>query len=123
MCIRDRDNSKVECLDKVILSSFGLECNKYIDYAINISIPELTGTNMDSVYRKVSIGDLKEYSKCFIKQFSLIYNPSNKYVSVTLYPNIRNYYAVFELHINDSKPVTEILIANEADDEKKLLAK
>ena len=117
------DNSKVECLDKVILSSFGLECNKYIDYAINISIPELTGTNMDSVYKKVSIGDLKEYSKCFIKQFSLIYNPSNKYVSVTLYPNIRNYYAVFELHINDSKPVTEILIANEADDEKKLLAK
>ena len=53
----------------------------------------------------------------------MVYNPSNKYVSVTLYPDIRNYYTVFELHINDNKPATEILIANEADDEKKLLAK
>ncbi len=117
------DNSKVEYLDKIILSSFGLEYNKFIDYAINISIPELTGTNKDRVYRKVSIDDLKEYSKCFVKQFSLIYNPSSKYVFVTLYPSIGNHYTVFELHIKNSKPVTEIVVANEVDDEKKLLAK
>ena len=117
------DNSKVECLDKIILSSFGLECNKFIDYAINVSIPELTGTNKDSIYRKVSIEDLKEYSKCFVKQFSLVYNSSNKYVFVTLYPSIGNHYTVFELHINDSKPVSEILVASEVDYEKELLAK
>ena len=117
------DNSNVECLDKIILSSFGLECNKFIDYAINVSIPELTGTNKDSIYRKVSIDDLKEYSKCFVKQFSLVYNSSNKYVFVTLYPSIGNHYTVFELHINDSKPVSEILVASEVDYEKELLAK
>lgn len=117
------DNSKVECLDKIVLNSFGLEYNKFIDYAINISIPEITGTNKDSIYRKVSVDDLKEYSKCFVKQFSLVYNPINKYISVTLYPNIGNHYTVFELCINDNKPVTEISVANEADDEKKLLAK
>lgn len=117
------DDSKVECLDKIILDSFGLECNKFIDYAIHVTIPGLTGTNKDSIYRKVSVDELKEYSKCFVKQFSSVYNPSNKYVLVTLYPSIGNHYTVFELHISDSKPATEILVANEVDDEKELLAK
>lgn len=117
------DNSKIEGLDKIILSSFGLEYNKFIDYAMNVSIPELTGINIENVYRKVSVDDLKEYSKCFMKQFSLVYNPSNKYVFVKLYPSIGTHYTVFELHINDSKPSTEVLIANEVDDEKELLAK
>ena len=42
---------------------------------------------------------------------------------MTLYPSIGNHYTVFELHIKNSKPVTEIVVANEVDDEKKLLAK
>lgn len=119
LCDYDKDNNENQ-LDNMILKEFGLESNNFVDYAINIQIPELTNSNKSQAYRTVSVDDLKKYSECFIKQFSLIYNPSNKYVSVTLYPNIGNYYAVFELHINDSKPVTEILIANEADDEKKL---
>lgn len=122
LCDYDKD-SDVKQLDDMILKEFGLEHNNFVDYAINIQIPELTNSIKSQAYRTVSVDDLKKYSECFVKQFSLVYNPSNKYVSVTLYPNIGNYYAVFELHINDSKPVTEILIANEADDEKKLLAK
>lgn len=117
-----QDNSKVEYLDKIILNSFGLEFNKFIDYAINVTIPQLTGTNKDRIYRKVSVDDLKEYSKCFVKQFSLVYNPSNQYVSVTLYPSIGNHYTVFELQINNSKPVNEIVVADAVNDEKKLLA-
>lgn len=122
LCDYDKD-SDVKQLDDMILKEFGLEHNNFVDYAINIQIPELTNSIKSQAYRTVSVDDLKEYSECFIKQFSLIYNPSNKYVSVTLYPNIRNYYSIFELHINDSKPVTEILITNEADNEKKLLTK
>ncbi len=117
----DKDSNEKQ-LDDMILKEFGLEHNNFVDYAINIQIPELTNSNKSQAYRTISVDDLKKYSECFIKQFSLIYNPSNKYVSVTLYPNIGNCYAVFELYINDKKPVTEILIANEADDEKKLLA-
>lgn len=116
------DHSKSECLDKLILSSFGLECNKFIDYALTVSIPRLTGTN-DNIYRKVSVDELKEYSRCFINQFSMVYNPVNQYVFVTLYPCIGKHYTVFELHIHDSKPMTEILVVNEVDDEKELLAK
>lgn len=116
------DDSKVEHLDKIILNSFGLESNKFIDYAINVSIPELTGTNKDKIYRKISVDDLKKYSECFVKQFSLVYNPINQYVSVTLYPCIGNHYTVFQLQIHNSKPVTEIVVADKVNDEKKLLA-
>ena len=52
----------------------------------------------------------------------MVYNPSGQYVSVTLYPSIGNHYAVFELQINNSKPVAEIVVADEVNDEKKLLA-
>lgn len=114
------DNTKIEFLDQIILSSFGLESNKFVDYAINISIPGLTGMDKDIAYRKVSVDDLKEYSKCFIKQFSEIYNVYGKYVTVTLYPNIRNNYAIFELRITQDSSINKVLIANEADDEKRL---
>lgn len=121
LCGYDIDSDEKQ-LDEMILKEFGLEHNNFIDYAINIQIPELTNSNKSQAYRTVSVDDLKKYSECFVKQFSLIYDPSNQYVSVTLYPNIGNYYVVFELHINDRKPDTEILISNETDEEKKLLA-
>ena len=122
LCDYDEEGD-VRQLDDMILKEFGLEHNNFVDYAINIQIPELTNSIKSQAYRTVSVDELKKYSECFVKQFSLVYNPINKYVSVTLYPNIEKSYDVFELHINDSKPITEILIANEEDDEKILLAK
>lgn len=118
-----KDNSKIEYLDKIILSGFGLEHNEFVDYAINVSIPELAGANNESAYRRVSDNDLKEYSQCFIKQFSAIYHPCNKSVSVTLYPNIGHHYAIFELQIKDGEAMTETFVKNKVDDEKKLFAK
>lgn len=115
-------DSDVKQLDDMILKELGLEHNNFINYAIDIQIPELTNPVKSQAYRTVSVDDLKEYSKCFVKQFSLVYNPSGQYVSVTLYPSIGNHYAVFELQINNSKPVAEIVVADEVNDEKKLLA-
>lgn len=122
--LQDVDNyEEIDCLDKSILESFGLENDKFVNYAITVSIPELTGTNKESVYKKVSIDDMKKYSECFFNQFSKIYNSYGKYVSITLYPNIGNNYAVFELQLKDGEPRNEILISNETDDEKKCFSK
>lgn len=110
-------------LDEVVLKEFGLEHDNFVDYAINIQIPELTNSDSGQAYREVSVDDLKKYSECFVRQFAAIYNPYGKYVSCTLYPNIGNHYAVFELHIEDGKQYNETLVANEDDNEKKLLAK
>lgn len=117
------DDAKIRTLDKIILNLFGLGCNKFVDYAINVLIPDLTGTNKDCVYKKVSVDDLKEYGKCFFEQFTAIYNPYGKYISITLYPNIENLYTVFELHISEKKPVSRFSVVSEGDGEKNLLTK
>ena len=116
-------DSDINQLDDMILKEFGLEYDNFVDYAINIQIPELTNSDNSQAYRKASVEDLKKYSECFVKQFTTVYNPCDKYVAITLYPNIGNHYAVFELHIKNGKPITEIQVANETDNEKALLSK
>ena len=114
--------SDMKQLDNMILKEFGLEQDNFVDYVISIQIPELTNSNCEKVYRRVSVDDLKIYSECFVKQFSAVYNPCNKYISITLYPRIGNHYAVFELHVIDGEAGIEVLVANETNDEKKRLA-
>lgn len=121
LCDYDKD-SDIKQLDDMILKEFGLEYNNFVDYALNIQIPELTNSDNSQAYRMVTVDDLKLYGKYFIDQFSSVYNPGNQYISVTLYPNIGNNYAVFELHVHDRKPAVEIRVVNEADEEKKLFA-
>jgi len=108
-------------IDEKVLSIFGMNNNKFIDYSLNISIPELTEKENSFCYKKVTIDDLIEYSKCFIEQFSKIYNSYDMYVSVKLYPNIKHRYTVFKLKISDNKPIEEINISNEIDEHTKLL--
>lgn len=122
-CNYDNKDKDIEQLDNLILKEFGLEYNNFIDYAINVQIPELTHSDNSQAYRQVSIDDLKKYSECFFKEFATIYNVQSKYVSITLYPTIGTCYAVFELKIKEEKPINEISVVNEADCEKKLLTR
>lgn len=107
------ENEIVNQLDDLILKEFGLENNNFIDYAVNIQIPELTHSNLSKAYKQVTVDDLKKYSECFVDHFSLLYNPSNMYVSVNLYPSIGNYHAAFELNINENKPESKLTVINE----------
>jgi len=50
---------------------FGLENNKFVDYMIDVQIPELTNSKDTDIYRKVSVEELLEYSVCFKRQFAL----------------------------------------------------
>lgn len=117
------NNAEVEDLDGIVLESFGLKDDVFVNYAINITIPELTGKKTDFVYNKVTTEDLIKFSKCFEKYFSTIYNECGKYVSIVLYPSIGSHYAVFELRIEDDTPTSVITIVGEADDDKELFTK
>ncbi|OEF97778.1 HsdM family class I SAM-dependent methyltransferase [Desulfuribacillus alkaliarsenatis] len=116
-------NQEIEELDALILSVFGLKDNKFIDYAINVQIPELTKSKEVNVYKKVSSGEMITYSKCFEEQFSKIYNRLGKYISINLYPNILNKFSVFELSILDSKPEQKLQILNTYDANKEILTR
>lgn len=116
-------DKEVEELDTMILALFGLENNNFIDYALNIQIPELTKSKTINSYRKVSYDDLLKYSECFEKQFSLIYEKVKKYIGITIYPDVLNKFSIFELTIHNEKPEQKIKSSNIADDNKELLSR
>lgn len=116
-------NDEIIKLDYIVLKAFGLENNNFIDYAINIQIPELTNLKNVNSYRKVSYKDLMAYSKCFEKQFSLIFERIGKYISITLYPDVLNRFSIFELSISDKQSDPKLKISNIVDTNRELLTK
>ncbi len=116
-------DSEIKELDAMVLRSFGLQNNKFLDYAINIQIPELINSAETSTYRKVSVDNLKLYSECFINQFSKVYNKAGKHISVVLYPDILNKFSVFELCISDEHYETDMRVSKITDANKELLTR
>lgn len=122
LCLSDLD-SEIENLDNLVLQAFGLKDNKFIDYAIKIQIPELTNTNLESIYRNISAEELVAYSECFKKQFTAIYQRVEKHIEIKLYHNVLNRFSIFELAVLDGKSDTTIDLVKSIDDDKALLSR
>lgn len=122
LCFSDL-NSEIENLDDLVLQTFGLKNNKFIDYAIKIQIPELTNTNLESIYKKISAEELVAYSECFKKQFTTIYQRVEKHISIRLYHNVLNKFSIFELAVLEGKSDTTIDFVKSIDDDKALLSR
>ncbi len=116
-------DSEIENLDNLVLQAFGLKDNKFIDYAIKIQIPELTNTDLESVYRKISAEELVAYSECFKKQFTTIYQRVEKHIAIKLYHNVLNKFSIFELAILEGKSNTTVDLVKSIDDDKSLLSR
>lgn len=110
-------------LNEIILSKFSLADDAFVDYAINVQIPELSSSSGIDVYRKATADDLKKYSECFEKQFSAIYGQLGKGLSIIIYPNIGNNYAIFELRVTENKTNTKVEVVDVTDSNKELLSK
>lgn len=116
-------DSEIKELDNLVLQEFGLKNNKFIDYAINIQIPELTNANHKNIYRKVSIEDLVEYSECFKKQFTSIFSRVEKHIVIKFYQNLLNKFVVFELSVLDGTPDKTMDFIEDIDKDKELLSR
>ncbi|MBR8822434.1 hypothetical protein IX293_000690 [Fusobacterium necrophorum] len=114
---------EIENLDNLVLQEFGLKNNKFIDYAIKIQIPELTNTDIENIYRKISAEELVDYSECFKKQFAAIYKRVEKHIEIKLYHNVLNRFSIFELVVLDEKSDTTIDLVDNIDDDKVLLSR
>ncbi|AQU11100.1 N-6 DNA methylase [Clostridioides difficile] len=124
MFLNEKNSCKyIKQLDKLILKSFNLNDDKFIDYAINIQIPELTNSKSTNIYRKITKEDLINYSECFKEQFSSIYRRVGKSISISVYPKILNRFTVFELEVTDEKTDREIMVKAEADNNMELFTK
>jgi hypothetical protein len=114
---------EIKKLNAMIIDKFDLYDNVFVDYALNIQIPQLTGVSDGAIYRNATEEDLLKYSKCFDEYFSLIYGKSSKYISITLYPQIASRYTIFELSVNEIKPTKKIKVSNIIDSNIAALSK
>ena len=120
--IYDNDIDELVCLlNKTVLSKFSLENDVFVDYAINVQIPELATSSKIDAYRKISIDDLRKYSLCFERQFTSIYNQMGKQISIRLYPHVGRNYSVFELRITNEGENC-VVVYEDTENNKELLS-
>ncbi|GHU64139.1 type I endonuclease-methyltransferase fusion protein [Clostridia bacterium] len=110
-------------LNQYIFDGFGLSNNVFVDYALNIQIPQLTNASETKIYRAVNDDELRIYTKCFDEHFSSVYEKSGKYTEIILYPDILSRYTAFELKILDFEPAEKLRVLRSADNTKKMLSK
>lgn len=103
------ENSELRRLDKIVLDTFGLSDDPFIDYALNIQIPELTNLNKKTKINSVSEKELETYASVFQNYWSNKLGKASRAIKINLYPNIKNKFTVFEMIFLDA--------GNDADDE------
>ena len=116
------EDEMIEELDNIILQKFNLENNEFIDYALNIQIP-LINSRKNMMIRTVTAEEMEKYASYFQTYFKHIFNKSNKYIKIVLYPRVKGIYSIFELIITDNKNDEIIEIKNDIDNNKELLTR
>ena len=99
--IQEDVSNEVTRLNQAILAAFNLSDDEFVDYALRIQIPQLTGENDNHVYRKSEKEDFEAYGKYFYDYLSAIFSKSNKYVKINVYPQAAKHYSVFEVVVQD----------------------
>jgi len=105
-------SGEIEKLNQMILDAFGLADNPFIDYALNIQIPQLTNANNSKAFQSVNAEQLKIYTSLFLDAFSEIFSMSGRHVTANIYPDIAKHYSAVEIVLHDSKPSECIKIVN-----------
>lgn len=96
----------IQKLDDIILEEFGLKEDVFIDYALNVQIPELTNQADADIYRPVIQDDLTTYTKCFIDEFTRCFHQQGKGILTKFYLVSKKYVA-FELIVSDEVATNE----------------
>ena len=108
-------------LNEVILKSFGLQDNDFVDYALRIQIPQLTGVDDRDVYRAVTESDLWAYGQIFDSCLTDVFSRSGKYIRIRVYPKVAGHYCAFEAVIEKEQPENLFQVMKKADTHKKIL--
>jgi len=112
-------SDEIDTLNEAILEAFGLSDNEFIDYALRIQIPQLTGVNDSDVNRKANVQDFEIYGEYFYNYLSEIFACAGKHIKINVYPAVAKHYSVFEVFVIDEKPAQWLSVINGNDDNQK----
>jgi type I restriction-modification system DNA methylase subunit len=117
-------SDEIDALNRTIIEAFGLSGNEFVDYALSIQIPQLTGENTKDVNRKATMHDFEIYGKYFHNYLSEVFAYAGKHVQIIAYPTVAKHYSAFEVAILAEKPSDWLVIVNDNNDNRKaILAK
>jgi len=121
-CIINNDVfNEIDELNKIINKTFNLHNNEYVDYALRIMIPQLTGKYDNDVNRVANNQDFEIYGQYFYDYLSAIFFKSDKYLKINVYPIVMKNYSTFEVIILDEKPM-EWFTTIKSNNQKSILA-
>jgi hypothetical protein len=98
-----------------------LSDNEFIDYALRIQIPQLTGKNDSNAKRTATIQDFEVYGKSFYDYLSEIFAGAGKYIQINVYPIIVKHYSAVEVIILDEKPAEWLMVVDTNAEKQKLM--
>lgn len=101
LLVENKSDKYIAELDNLILEVFNFKDNVFVDYALNVQIPQLTNT-----YKKPPYKYLEKYAEIFLEYFNRVYNKHGKYIKV-IFHHFKPY-IVFELIICDKEPDEKI---------------
>lgn len=119
--VAPNNDSEIKKLNEMILDAFGLADNQFVDYAMNVQIPNLAHSKKCKAFNSVSQQQLCTYTKPFLDALSGVFGVSGKFVSANIYPAITKYYSAVEIVLHDKKPNTDVQIIGEASVTKAML--
>lgn len=116
---------KIYELDNLILKAFELQHNPFVDYAINVMIPQIVHARQPGQlkYQSITNNDLIEYSNVFLKYFEDIYTKVEKHIQIKIYPQLGNRFAAFELNVGDESATPKLCISDDTLGIKEFLSK
>lgn len=114
-------SAEVDALNQIILKAFGLSDNEFIDYALRIQIPQLTGKNNSDAKRKATIEDYKIYGKYFYDYLFEIFASAEKHIQINVYPTIGKYYGAVEVIVLDEKQTDWLTVIDVNTDKQKIM--
>ena len=113
-------SSEIVRLNELVLSSFGLEDNEFVEYALQVQIPMLTEDDAHTAYRRTNNGDFEVYAKYLYDYLSPVFEETGKYIRAIAYPTFAHHYSAVQIVVHET-PATEWFCINKDSDDTLLL--
>ena len=120
--VQEDVSNEVYLLNQAILAAFNLSDDEFVDYALKIQIPQLTGENDNHIYRKSEEQDFETYGQYFYEYLSSVFSKSNKHIKINVYPQVAKHYSVFEVVVQDEFEKNWLQFSDNSSNEKSILA-
>ncbi len=116
----DDITENIKQINQCVLRMFNVEDNYFIDYALKIQIPLLSGNYESTV---CSEDTLRMYAKVFCLNWRDRLERNGIFMSINIYPCIHDKFAAFEVTISDNNEKSSIQFVKNADDNLQLMTK